>query len=143
MPPEQPYVVAGVDDIPRGYVRGPGVAALRHVRHHLGIRAFGCTARVAEAAGDVLVVAHDERESGPFGTEGHEELYIVLRGRATFTLDDREIDAPAGTLVFVRDPEVTRSAVAAAAGTAVLAVGGPPDAAYAVAAWEQRLLEEP
>jgi quercetin dioxygenase-like cupin family protein len=143
VPSEPPYVVAGLDDIPRGYVRGSGVAALRHVRHHLGIRAFGCTARVAEAAGDVLVVEHDERADGPFGTEGHEELYVVLRGRATFTLDGRDVDAPAGTLVFVRDPAVTRSAVAVDAGTAVLAVGGPPDAAYAVAPWEQRLLEEP
>jgi hypothetical protein len=138
VPPEPPYVVAGLDDIPYGYVRGPGVAALRHVRHHLGIRAFGCTARVADAAGDVLVVPHDERANGPYGTDGHEELYVVLRGRATFTVDGRAVDAPAGTLLFVRDPAVVRSAVAAVADTALLAVGAAPGEAYRVAPWEQR-----
>ena len=32
------------------------------------------------------------------------------RGRATFTLDDETLDAPAGTVVFVRDPQVKRHA---------------------------------
>ena len=48
----------------------------------------------------------------------------MLAGRATFTLDDETFDAPAGTVVFVRDPEVERSARAEEPGTAVLAVGG-------------------
>jgi Cupin domain len=108
------------------------------VRRHLGIEAFGANARVAHAAGEVLVMPHDERSGGPFGTDGHEELYVVLRGRATFTVDGREVDAPAGTLVYVRDPALERSAVATEPDTAVLAVGGAPGVAYRVAAWEQR-----
>ena len=34
----------------------------------------------------------------------------MLQGRATFTLDDETLDAPAGTVVFVRDPKVKRHA---------------------------------
>jgi len=104
----------------------------------LGVRAEGRDARVARAAGEVLVMPHDERAGGPYGTEGHEELYVVLRGRATFTLDGRELDAPAGTLVFVRDPAVVRSAVAAEPDTALLGVGAAPGEAFTVAPWEQR-----
>jgi hypothetical protein len=57
---------------------------------------------------------------------GHEEVYVVLRGRATFTLDGEALDAPAGTFVRV-EPGVHRHAVAAEPGTAVLALGGRPE----------------
>jgi hypothetical protein len=137
MPSAEPFVAVHIDAVPPGPDRGPGIAKLRPVRRHLGIEAFGANARVARDAGEVLVMPHDERAGGPFGTAGHEELYVVLRGRATFTVDGREVDAPAGTLVFVRDPALERSAVAAAPDTAVLAVGGAPGVAYRVAAWEQ------
>ena len=138
MPTAEPFVAVHIDAVPPAPDRGPGIAELKPVRRHLGIEAFGANARVARAAGEVLVMAHDERANGPFGTDGHEELNVVLRGRATFTVDGREVDAPAGTLVFVRDPALERSAVATAPDTAVLAVGGAPGLAYRVAAWEQR-----
>src|SRR3954466_439284 len=138
MPSAEPFVAVHVDAVPPGPDRGAGVAELKPVRRHLGITAFGANARVAREDGEVLVMPHDERAGGPFGTEGHEELYVVLRGHATFTVDGREIDAPAGTLLFVRDPALVRSAVAAAPDTAVLAVGGAPGIAYRVATWEQR-----
>ena len=138
MPSTEPFVAVHVDAVPRGPDRGPGVAELKPVRRHRGIEAFGAPARVAHQAGDLLVMPHDERADGPYGTAGHEELYVVLRGRATFTLDGREVDAPAGTLVFVRDPAVVRSAVADEGDTAILAVGAPPGEAYRVAPWEQR-----
>src|SRR3954447_17275063 len=134
----EPFVAVHVDAVPAGPDRGAGVGELKPVRRHLGITAFGANARIAREAGEVLVMPPDERAGGPYGTGGHEELYVVLRGRATFTVDGGEVDAPAGTLLFVRDPAVTRSAVAAEADTAVLAVGGAPGVAYRVAAWEQR-----
>jgi mannose-6-phosphate isomerase-like protein (cupin superfamily) len=68
---------------------------------------------------------------------GPEELYVVLRGRATFTLDGREVDAPAGTLVHVHDPTVARTAVPAEPDTAVLAISGTPGLDYRVATWER------
>ena len=54
--------------------------------------------------------------------EGSEELYIVLRGRARFEIGGESVDAPEGTLVFVR-PQTNRTAFAEEAGTTVLAVG--------------------
>ena len=138
MPSTEPFVSVHLDAVPAGPDRGSGVGELKPVRRHLGIEAFGANARVARKAGDLLVMPHDERAGGPYGTEGHEELFVVLRGHATFTVDGREVDAPAGTLVFVRDPAVVRSAVATEAGTAVLGVGAAPGEAYRVAPWEQR-----
>ena len=138
MRPAEPVVAVHVDAVPPGPDRGAGVGELKPVRRHLGITAFGANGRVAREAGEVLVMPHDERAGGPFGTEGHEELYVVLRGHATFTVQGREVDAPAGTLVFVRDPAALRHAVASEPNTAVLAVGGPSGAPFRIAPWEQR-----
>ena len=52
-------------------------------------------------------------------------LYLVQRGRATFELDGERVDAPAGTLVFVR-PAVKRTAFAEEPGTTIVALGGTP-----------------
>ena len=71
------------------------------------------------------------------GTGGrHQELYIVITGRATFTLDGEERDAPAGTLVFIGEPDVRRGAVAAEPDTTVLAIGARPGVAFTVSPWE-------
>src|SRR5919206_867346 len=126
MPSSAPFTAVHVDDVPPGPDRGPGIGELKPVRRHLGIEAFGANARVAREAGEVLVMPHDERAGGPYGTEGHEELYAVLRGHATFTLDGRQVDAPAGTLLYVHDPAVARMAVPAEPDTAVLAISGTP-----------------
>jgi hypothetical protein len=132
------YTAVRLDDIPRGYDRGPDVAELKPIRHRLGISAFGANARIATDAGQALVLTHDERADGIYGTDGHEELYIVVRGHAVFTLDGEEVDAPVGTLLFVRDPGVVRSAVAAAPDTAIIGVGAPPGRPFAPASWEAR-----
>jgi tetratricopeptide (TPR) repeat protein len=101
------------------------------IRAHFGVEAFGVNAWTAESAGDTVIGEHTEER------EGHEELYVVLRGRATFTIAGDVIDAPAGAIVFVRDPGTSRKAVADAAGTTVLAVGGKPGAPFTVSAWER------
>jgi tetratricopeptide (TPR) repeat protein len=102
------------------------------VRRALGIGAFGINAYVADA-GHEVVEPHDELGGG---SGGHEELYVVVRGQATFTIDGEALDAPAGTLVFLPDPAARREAVAAQDGTMVLAIGGDPRAPYTVSAWE-------
>jgi len=109
----------------------------RPLRRTLGIEAFGINAYTA-SAGELVVEEHDETGAG---AGHHEELYVVVTGRATFTVDGEELDAPAGTLVFVGDPAAERSAVALEAGTAVLGVGAPRGAPYRVAAWERRDVE--
>ena len=108
----------------------------RPVRRTLDVGAFGINAYVAPNAGDDVVEEHTERSLG------HEEVYVVLTGRATFTLDGETLDAPAGTLVFVRDVDVKRHARAEEPGTSVLAVGGPRDAAYEPSPWEDYFAAE-
>ncbi len=103
------------------------------IRRELGVRAFGVNAYTALNAGDQLIELHDETGSG----SGHqEELYIVMSGRATFTLDGEETDAPAGTLVFVPDVSTRREAVAVEPGTTALVVGGPADRPLPVSPFE-------
>lgn len=95
------------------------------LRRALGVTAFGINAYEATSAGDELIERHDDRSPG---SGQHEELYVVMRGRATFTLDGAEHDAPAGTLLRV-SPGVERSAIAAESETLVVIVGGAPRAA--------------
>jgi hypothetical protein len=83
-----------------------------------------------------VIEEHDEL--GAAGTGRHQELYVVLTGRARFTLDGEERDAPAGTLVFIGEPDVVRGAVAAEPNTTVLAIGARPGVAFSVSPWEFR-----
>jgi hypothetical protein len=99
----------------------PGDLRWRPVRAALGVRAFGVASFHAARAGEDVVEPHVDAEGG----RGHEELYVVVKGRVTFTLDEQTFDAPAGTLVFVQ-PEAFRHGVAAEPDTEVLAFGGDP-----------------
>ncbi len=117
------YKTAHVDQIPS---RDDWIP----IRDHFGIAAFGVNAYTAERPGDWIVEEHTETSMR------HEELYVVLRGRARFTLGGEDVDAPAGTLVFLRDPLTTRVAVAEEPGTTVLAVGGRPGEAFDPSPWE-------
>lgn len=122
------YEVAHLDELDRFPVDDEGLV-WRPVRRRLGIEAFGCNAYTAEQAGDRVVEEHSEQD-------GHEELYFVASGRATFVLDDEEHDAPAGTFVFCR-PGTKRGAVAAEPGTTVVAFGAKPGVPHEVSKWEQ------
>jgi len=102
----------------------------RPLRQVLDVGAFGINAFVANDVGDDVVEDHAEEMLGL------EEVYVVLAGRATFTLGEERLDAPVGTVVFVRDPAVRRHARAEEPGTAVLAVGGPRGAVYEPPPWE-------
>jgi mannose-6-phosphate isomerase-like protein (cupin superfamily) len=114
----EPIAVAGVTWLP--------------LRRLLGVLAFGVNAYRANA-GEHVVEEHDELGAA---AGHHEELYVVLSGRATFTLGGEPHDAPAGTVVFLPEPEVRRGAVAHEDGTTVLAVGGRRGEAYEVSPWE-------
>ena len=106
----------------------------RPVRSALGTRIVGMGAYTADSPGQVVIEGHTESEDGLH----HEEIYVVLRGRATFTLDGTELDAPAGTFVAVTDPTVHRRAVAAEPGTAVLALGALPTFVPSDSEWIER-----
>ena len=104
----------------------------RPLRAAIGARIVGMGAYTAERAGQDVVEPHRDADG-----MGHEEVYVVLRGRATFTLDGAELDAPAGTVVRV-DPDVHRHAVAAQDATAVLALGGRPTFQPSSSEWIER-----
>jgi len=109
------------------------------IRSTLGVRAFGINA-YAGSAGERLINEHDETEDLA-GLQRHEELYVVLRGGATFTVDGEEIELGPGDILFVDDPTSRRGAVATLDETLVLAIGGPVGEAYRPAPWEALLLE--
>lgn len=121
------YEVAHVDELEQLPIN-QGEFMWRPVRRRFGISAFGTNVYTAERAGQRVIEEHFERD-------GHEEMYVVLRGRATFTLGEDEVDAPAGTLVFLR-PGTKRGAFAAEDRTAVLAVGAKPGVVFEPSPWE-------
>ena len=121
------YEIARVDDLEVMPVNG-GEFVWRPVRRRFGITAFGSNAYSAEKAGQRVIEEHFERD-------GHEEMYVVLRGRATFTLGDDEVDAGPGPLVFLR-PGTRRGAIAAEDDTFVLAVGAKPGVVFEPSPWE-------
>jgi quercetin dioxygenase-like cupin family protein len=120
--------VVHIDDLDRIEVADGFV--WRPVRRRFDIRGFGVNAYTALAAGGQIVEEHAETQLG------HEEIYLVVRGRARFTVDGNDHELVAGQLVFVRDPELRRGAVALEEDTAVLALGGKPGEAHVVSAWE-------
>ncbi len=122
-----PPRIAHLDEIEA--VPGPGTLTWLPVRLTLGLRAFGCNAYVAGAAGQDVVEPHTEDP-----VLAHEELYFVARGRASFTIDGEDYDAPTGTYVLIPDPASHRHAVAVEEGTTVLSFGGPPT--FEPSAWE-------
>jgi quercetin dioxygenase-like cupin family protein len=106
-----------------------GTLSWKPVRKTLGVTAFGINAYTAAKAGDEVVEEHTEEQLG------HEEIYVVINGHATFTVDGEEVDAPAGTLVYLDDVAQKRHAIAKEAGTTVLAIGGVPGT-HETSAWE-------
>jgi tetratricopeptide (TPR) repeat protein len=111
----------------------------RPLRRTLGIEAFGINAYTADA-GQLVVEEHDETGAG---AGHHEEVYVVVTGHATFTVDGNEIDAPLGTCVFLDDPKERRAARAVEDGTTVLAVGGARGEAFQISPWELRFAAIP
>jgi len=122
------YAIAHIDELESFPIEGQGGLTWRPVRRHFGIGAFGVNAYTADEAGQRVVEEHREED-------GHEELYVVVSGRAMFTLDGDEHDAPAGTLVHC-PPGTLRGAVAAEPGTTVLGIGAKPGEAFRPSGWE-------
>jgi tetratricopeptide (TPR) repeat protein len=123
------YEILSIDDLDRYPGATDEAPILLPLRRRVGFRPFGVNCWAAPAPGGLVIERHYEQD-------GDEELYVVVRGHATFTIDGEALDAPAGTLVFLPDPAARRRAVAAQDGTTVLAIGGEPGAPYTVSAWE-------
>jgi len=76
------WKVVALDDVEAVPWLG-GELQWRPLRQALGTRIVGMAAYTATRAGQEVVEAHAESAGG----RGHEEVYVVLRGRALFTLD--------------------------------------------------------
>src|SRR3954465_8660728 len=125
---ESSYRVIALDEIEA--LPGPDTLTWRPVRATLGLKAFGTNAYTAAEAGEDVAEPHPESE--------HEELYLVFRGAARFTVDGETFDAPAGTYVHLPDPAAQRQAVALAPGTTIMRCGGPPT--FEPSDWEERFV---
>lgn len=124
------YTILSLDEVEPAAHRGSNLVP---VRHALGFRPAGVNAWKADAGGQ-LIPPHEE-------DSGNEELYAVVRGRATFTVGEETADAPAGSLVYV-PPEVFRTAVAEEDGTIVFVVGGTVGEAFRGGGWDSFAVAE-
>jgi quercetin dioxygenase-like cupin family protein len=126
---ENSFAVTMLDELEPAPLIAPGATddgrRRFDVRRRLGITAFGVNAFSAPAGGRVI----GEHDESPLGEAGQEELYIVLRGAATFEIDGEVVEAPTGALVQVQ-PSARRKATATEDGTTILVVGGTPGEAY-------------
>jgi len=122
------FVVAHLDEIEE---ITDGRCPFRPVRHQLGISSFGINVWTGHEAGDRIINEHEEEEDD----DAQEELYFVQGGRARFELDGEQLDAAAGTFVFV-PPGVSRTAFAEERETTIIAVGGTPGKAYEPSGFE-------
>lgn len=114
------WAARALDDLPFAADAEAG-APWYPLQHAFGVTAFGANVFVAGKPGHVLVEPHDESGSG------QEELYLVLRGSAEFTLDGANVTGAALFVVAVREPRVVRGAVALEAETTLLVLGGRPN----------------
>jgi tetratricopeptide (TPR) repeat protein len=134
---DPPFTTAQLDEITSITA---GTATWKPVRRHLGVTAFGINAFVAAAEGGELIEDHDE-----LGAQAghHQELYFVATGAARFTVDGTDIEATAGTFVYVSEPSARRAAHATADNTTVLVIGAPDGAAFTPSEWEFSFAAEP
>jgi tetratricopeptide (TPR) repeat protein len=124
------YTILSLDEVESAPHRGSNLVPVRHL---LGFRPAGVNGWVADTGGQ-LIPPHEE-------DSGNEELYVVVRGRATFTVGEETADAVAGTFVFV-PAEVFRTAVAEEDGTIVFVVGGTAGEAFNPGGWDSFVLAD-
>jgi quercetin dioxygenase-like cupin family protein len=126
------FSVKRLHEIPGVPDPDPGDPEWKPLRHHFGLEAFGANVFVQADAGGRLVEEHRELDTK------HQELYVVLSGRAEFVVDGEPYDCTPGTCVAIRDPEVRRSAIAVEPGTAVVVIGATPGQAYEISSWDSK-----
>jgi hypothetical protein len=127
------YKTAHIDDLPFEIDDDYPTTEWKPLRRFFGIGSFGTNLARATKPGDVLTHDHSEIVDG--GTR-HEELFLIVSGHATYRVDGEEIDAPAGTFLYVPDPATMRGVVAREAGTVMLVVGGEPGVVFTPSDWD-------
>lgn len=95
--------------------------AFYKMRKALGATAFGINE--IHLAPNAVGVEHDEQDTG------HEEVYVVLEGTGTFTIDGENVEVAEGDYLRV-DSDSTRVVVGGDAGLTFLVVGAKPKQEY-------------
>jgi tetratricopeptide (TPR) repeat protein len=147
---ESKHVIAHLDELEPAPRLAPGATddgkKRFDIRRNLEIEAFGVSA-VSAPSGVTIISEHDETL---LGEAGQEELYVVLKGAATFEIDGETVEAPTGALINVQ-PTAKRKATATEDDTTIFIVGGtrgkpyepaPQEAADAFAAYNKGEYEE-
>jgi len=98
------------------------------LNERLGIKAFGVNGVVMDP-GEEFAIEHDEARSG------HQEVYVVVTGRARFRLGDEEVEAGPGDVVAVDDPAETRDYSALEPRTRLVCIGAKPGEPHPYGAW--------
>ncbi len=125
-------LTTAVLDVARVPGRSPQRAAGRsppamRVFRGMGVRSFGMNCWTAPVGAPVI-----ERHSEP---DGDEEVYVVVRGAARFTVGEEQFDVGPSTAVYV-PPDTLREAVAMEPDTLVLSVGAKPGEVFEPKSWE-------
>lgn len=124
------YVLADIDSVESFGGEKPEDGVWKPLRAKLGIEAFGINAFIGRETGARVIEDHTEEGSA------HQELYVVLAGKARFELGDEKIEAKTGSLVFIADPAVKRTAFALEPNTSVLAVGAAAGSVFTPSSWD-------
>jgi uncharacterized cupin superfamily protein len=98
------------------------------LNERLGIGNFGISAVAMDPADD-FDIEHDEAD------DGHQEVYVVVSGRAGFRLGDEQVQAGPGDVVAVPDPAETRNYWALEPGTRIVCLGAGPGAEHPYGEW--------
>jgi mannose-6-phosphate isomerase-like protein (cupin superfamily) len=120
------HAVISLDALGRYPAMG-GAPVLMPFRRELGVRSFGMNCWTAPVGAPVI-----ERHSEP---DGDEEVYLVVRGAARFTVGEEQFDVGPSTAVYV-PPDTLREAVAMEPDTLVLTVGAKPGEVFEPKSWE-------
>ena len=94
----------------------------------LDITTFGVSA-VSMEPGEDLAIEHDELESH------HQEVYVVVTGRAGFRFGSEEFEAGPGDVVAAADPAEIRDYWALEPGTRIVCFGAGPGAEHPYGEW--------
>ncbi len=94
----------------------------------LGVSTFGVNA-VSIEPGEEIDIEHDE-----VGSQ-HQEIYVVVTGRAGFRVGANEFEAAPGDVVAAGDPAETRSYWALEPDTRIVCFGAGPGAEHGYGDW--------
>ncbi len=98
------------------------------LNERLGITTFGVNA-VALEPGEEIDIEHDELDSL------HQEVYVVVSGRAVFRVGEQELEAGPGDVVAAPEPGERRGYRALEPGTRIVCFGAGPGAEHPYGEW--------